>query len=71
MDMTLVRYRLMANPTIQHAVHYVSDVIKWILYIVRKLANLGSWPLIFCSWLFCTKYQKNYIVGKLEIKPIE
>jgi hypothetical protein len=21
--------------------------------------------------LFCTKYQKNYIVGKLEIKPIE
>ena len=42
-----------------------------ILYVIRKLATLGSWPLPFCSCLYCTKYQKNYIIGKLEIRLIE
>ena len=42
-----------------------------VLYIIRKLATLGSWPLIFCSCLCCTKYQKNYIIGKLENRSTE
>ena len=36
-----------------------------------KLATLGSWPLAFCSCLYCTKYQKNHIIGKPEIRLIE
>ena len=40
-------------------------------YVIRELANLGSWPLIFCSCLYCTKYQNNYIIGKLESRSIE
>ena len=42
-----------------------------ILYVIRKLATLGSWPLIFCSCLCCMKCQKNYIIGKLESKSTE
>ena len=42
-----------------------------ILYVIRKLATLGSWPLIFCSCLCCTKYIKNYIIGKLENRSTE
>ena len=48
-----------------------SDCGKEILYVIRKLATLGSWPLIFCSCLCCTKYQKHYIIGKLENRSIE
>jgi hypothetical protein len=42
-----------------------------LLYVIRKLANLGSWPPIFCSFMYCTKYQKNCISRKLEIRPLE
>ena len=51
----------------------VQQKLGWhkLLYVIRKLATLGSWPLIFCSCLCCTKYHKNYIIGKLENRSIE
>ena len=42
-----------------------------VLYVIRKLATLGSWPLIFCSCLCCTKCQIKNIIGKLESRSTE
>ena len=42
MDMTLVRYALMANPTIQHAVQFWSNLLHFIMTVQIDLDKQGD-----------------------------